>query len=207
MQEDIHLHSSILNELGCAINTHSVILDFGCGQGEQVFDYRNAGFNAFGAGIILKNEDDFLRLIHTTGRYQIPFPDETFDFVFSRSVFEHVRDRDSALSEIWRILKPGGFSLHFFPPKWKPIEAHVFVSLGGVIQEYWWLVIWALLEKHSCGHAIVTALINFTQSFYLFGSPVPLSFANRVFDHVDGGVILIGGGFITNQMPDAFLDV
>ena len=54
---------------------------------------------------------------------------------------------------------------------------------------------------------IVTALINFTQSFYLFGSPVPLSFANRVFDHVDGGVILIGGGFITNQMPDAFLDV
>src|SRR5439155_12673108 len=40
---------------------------------------------------------------------------------------------------------------------------------------------------------IVTALINFTQSFYLFGSPVPLSFANRVFDHVDGGVILIGG--------------
>jgi len=53
----------------------------------------------------------------------------------------------------------------------------------------------------------MTALINFTQSFYLFGSPVPLSFANRVFDHVDGGVILIGGGFITNQMPDAFLDV
>ena len=67
---------------------------------------------------------------------------------------------------------------------------------------------WELYDKQTnLLAAIVTALINFTQSFYLFGSPVPLSFANRVFDHVDGGVILIGGGFITNQMPDAFLDV
>src|SRR5437868_12538665 len=57
---------------------------------------------------------------------------------------------------------------------------------------------WELYDKQTnLLAAIVTALINFTQSFYLFGSPVPLSFANRVFDHVDGGVILIGGGFIT----------
>jgi len=36
---------------------------------------------------------------------------------------------------------------------------------------------------------------------------MPLPFADRLFDQIDGSVIVIGGGFVTNQMPDAFLDV
>ena len=141
----IQLHRSILNEPGYDINKNSVILDFGCGDGERVRQYRNAGFNAFGADIKLNKENDFLKLIHTIGGYRIPFPDETFDFVFSESVFEHVQNHYSTLSEIWRILKPGGFSLHFFSPKWKPIEPHLFVPLGGIFQGYSWLMIWPFL--------------------------------------------------------------
>jgi len=34
-----------------------------------------------------------------------------------------------------------------------------------------------------------------------------LSSPNRLFDQVDGGVILICGGFVTNQVPDTFLNV
>jgi ubiquinone/menaquinone biosynthesis C-methylase UbiE len=143
--KDIRLHRAILNELGYDINSQSMILDFGCGEGKRVCQYRNAGFNAYGVDIKLDGETDFLRLILTANRYHIPYSDETFDFVFSESVFEHVQTHSSALYEIWRILKPGGFSLHFFPPKWKLLEAHVSVPLAGALQGYLWLLFWASL--------------------------------------------------------------
>jgi len=42
-------------------------------------------------------------------------------------------------------MKPGAISLHIFPAKLKPTEAHVFVPLGGLIQRRWWLRLWAAL--------------------------------------------------------------
>ena len=38
----------------------------------------------------------------------IPFPDQHFDVVFSRQVFEHVRQPEKLLQEIHRVLRPGG---------------------------------------------------------------------------------------------------
>lgn len=34
-----------------------------------------------------------------------------------------------------------------------------------------------------------------------------MAFADRLLDQVDGGVVLVGGDFVTNQMPHAFLGV
>ena len=42
----------------------------------------------------------------------IPYPDSTFDFVFSCNVLEHVAQRDKLLAEIRRVLKPGGLFVH-----------------------------------------------------------------------------------------------
>ena len=53
----------------------------------------------------------------------------------------------------------------------------------------------------------MTALINFTESFYLFGLPVPLAFADGLLDQVDGGMVLVGSDFVTNQVPHMFLRV
>lgn len=41
----------------------------------------------------------------------LTFSDESFDLVVTQDVFEHIRDPESALAEINRILKPGG--VHF----------------------------------------------------------------------------------------------
>jgi SAM-dependent methyltransferase len=35
-----------------------------------------------------------------------------FDFVFSVACFEHFRDPATALSELWRVLRPGGRTAH-----------------------------------------------------------------------------------------------
>jgi ubiquinone/menaquinone biosynthesis C-methylase UbiE len=135
----------ILHELGHTIGPQSTILDFGCDKGNRVYEYRKLGFNAFGKDIVLSEENDYLRRIDGSTPYRIPFDDETFDFVSSNYVFEHVKDYSAALSEIWRVLKPGGFSLHIFSSKYIPIEPHIYVPLAGIVQSYMWLLFWAFL--------------------------------------------------------------
>lgn len=48
-----------------------------------------------------------------------------------------------ALTEIRRVLRPGGVSLHLFPGPYTPLELHTLVPLATVIQSRWWLAFWA----------------------------------------------------------------
>lgn len=42
---------------------------------------------------------------------ELPYPDSSFDTVFSHTAFEHVEGVPRALSEVWRVLKHGGCAL------------------------------------------------------------------------------------------------
>jgi ubiquinone/menaquinone biosynthesis C-methylase UbiE len=132
----IELIQALVKDLGHEIRKDFTILDFGCGEGDLVHQWRKAGLEAFGADIKLDKKREFLRLIDNDGTYRIPFDDNTFDFVFSNQVLEHVRNLEPVLAEIYRVLKPRGVSLHIFPPKLTPVEAHVCVPLGGKFQGY-----------------------------------------------------------------------
>ena len=49
---------------------------------------------------------------------EIPYPDATFDIVFADNVLEHIDSPDAVLSEISRVLKPGGYFLAKTPNKY-----------------------------------------------------------------------------------------
>lgn len=53
----------------------------------------------------------------------LPFNDGYFDFVFSSSVLEHIRNRELALSEIKRVLKPDGTLILTVPTQMPSIYA------------------------------------------------------------------------------------
>ena len=52
---------------------------------------------------------------------ELPFADASFDLVLSFDVFEHIRDSDAHLREVWRVLRPGGRYLIQTPSKWSNV--------------------------------------------------------------------------------------
>ena len=66
----------------------------------------------------------------------LPFPDASFDFIFSSSVLEHVRERAAAMAELRRCLRPDGVMVHVMPsPTWKLLQLMFYyphVALSGI---------------------------------------------------------------------------
>ena len=113
--------SRVSSSIRCAAARASsaAVLDFGCGQGEFVALARREGLQAQGCDWYagpwawlfddVKNNPalrDHVRQIEPDGR--LPFADASFDAVTSNMVFEHIADFEKPVSEIARVLKPGG---------------------------------------------------------------------------------------------------
>ena len=158
-QEVVAFYDAILKSRDIRLAPDSMILGYGCGSGRHTYEYLDAGFrNAFGYDVqnyvALRSLADrerfrFDPLPGNVGGYptmsKVPWPDDTFDFVFATSVFEHVMDQEVAYAEIHRVLRPGGAFLNIFPSKWRPIEAHINIPFGGVFTSRPYLKFWALL--------------------------------------------------------------
>jgi SAM-dependent methyltransferase len=54
----------------------------------------------------------------------LPFPTAMFDLVLSMSTLEHVEDVEAVLTEIARVLRPGGQALLTFEPVWSGSYGH-----------------------------------------------------------------------------------
>lgn len=159
----VRQHHRMLANMNFYLNCDSRILEFGCGSGNTVYEYRDAGFDAYGFEIspcvnFREPEDEKYFRFTLTGKpanipefaidkssYKIPFEDNFFDFIYSISTLEHVMDYDLALAEMARVLRPGGVAIHTFPSRYVLIEPHIFVPFGGAIQNYFWYLLWACL--------------------------------------------------------------
>jgi len=87
------------------IRHHDLLLDVGCGNGKHVRGFERAGIDAGG---IDKKECDL-------EKDPLPFPDNTFDVVFCKSVLEHIINYEHAITEMKRVLKPDGLMISMVP--------------------------------------------------------------------------------------------
>lgn len=91
-------------------------LDLGCGDGiltDILFRRMNQRPRLVGIDIDpLETEAaaryDFYERIHTGPAAVIPEADATFDYVISNSVLEHIPELEPVITEVARVLKPGG---------------------------------------------------------------------------------------------------
>jgi ubiquinone/menaquinone biosynthesis C-methylase UbiE len=98
------------------------ILDCGCGLGDVLSGIpADPGYELHGFDFAQSNVNVAQRrlsngaTIRQGSLYEIPFPDASFDVAMCTEVLEHIEDDRKAVSEISRIVKPGGFLLTAVP--------------------------------------------------------------------------------------------
>lgn len=89
------------------------ILDIGCGKGTAMKQFAKYGLEAFG----IDCRDEGLRNFRLCNIESdaIPYEDNTFDIVYSKSVIEHVTNSENFVKESLRVLKPGGLFICLTP--------------------------------------------------------------------------------------------
>lgn len=94
----------------------SRILEIGGGTGYQAKRLTEDGYVVSSIDIPNSNYADQLEFpVQPYDGRNIPFPDGSFDVVFSSNVLEHVLDLPQLQTEIKRVLKPNGCCVHLMP--------------------------------------------------------------------------------------------
>lgn len=118
------------------------VLELGCGVGYQsaflaqisdeviATDLPDEDLGSHSPGMLqAKNFHDNLNITNVRlmgcSAENLPFESNSFDMVYSSHVFEHIPDRNKALSEIYRVLKPGGVHFCVVPTTGEKVYAFV----------------------------------------------------------------------------------
>lgn len=124
------------------------VLDVGCGGGNmaKAIKFYRPNFQVFASDINpgaikkaekRKGEVNFL----VADACDLPFEKETFVAVTMFDLLEHIKEPEKAVTEAFRVLKPGGVFILFVPLEGQPLTLYWLMSLLG----------WGGKEKHT-GH-------------------------------------------------------
>lgn len=119
------------------------VLEVGCGRGATLLEFARRGANVVG----LDYSDEALAICRALERrngiagqatfvngdaMKLPFPAESFDFVFSVGLIEHFENPSALLAEQYRVLRKCGFLLVQVPQKYSLYTAlkKVLIRLG-----------------------------------------------------------------------------
>lgn len=125
-----------LKQLGFSPNDKS-ICEIGSAEGGVLFAFKEAGAGNCIATDIEQSRLDAGKLIARNFGFELDFQNHNiicdqiptiwqnhFDLVILRDVIEHLDDREIALTNIRKIMKPGGWLYITFPPYYSPYGGH-----------------------------------------------------------------------------------
>lgn len=100
------------------ISMEAKILDLGCGRGDFAQAFLSSGMQVSAVDLsdcVTENYEniDFKKCDFT--KENLPYKDNSFDVIFSKSVIEHLYYPETVFSEAKRILKPGGLLITMCP--------------------------------------------------------------------------------------------
>lgn len=194
----------------CASEISGKILDVGCGKKpyQKLFvgatEYIGMDIENPGHDHAHENIDVFY-----DGKI-FPFPDRSFDSVLTNQVFEHVFNPSEFLSEIYRVIKPGGFLLLTVPFIWdeheQPYDYGRYSSFGikSILEKNGFEIV--KQYKSCCGVVVIFQLINLFiyKKFYSKNRVLNLLLTILLISPVT----LLGNlfSFFRNEDSDMFLD-
>ena len=168
------------------------LLNIGCAHGPDFLPFKQS-FNLYGVDFsteMLKfarkysQKFNFAVSLSLADVSHLPYPDESFDWAISVATYHHIKgkqERRAALSELRRVLKPGGEAFitvwnHWQPRFWfKRKEVAVpWRKKGKTLERYYYLFSYPELEKLA-KRAGFQVLKSFPESSYHF----PLKFFSR----------------------------
>ena len=96
----------------------SKVLDLGCGRGEFLMGFIRCGLDGYGVDQSLIGKSTCLEteiLQSDLENKPLPYNDNSFDIIYSKSVLEHFYYPEKLVMEIYRIVKPGGLVITMVP--------------------------------------------------------------------------------------------
>jgi len=94
------------------------MLEPGCGRGEFLSNFKDLGLDVVGVDISTEASDfenDLEVKVCNVDQENLPFDDNSFDVIFSKSFIEHLYHPEKYLEEAYRVLKPNGLLLTLVP--------------------------------------------------------------------------------------------
>lgn len=145
---DRHFYPSVSNNwddrlfaerIEAALRADDIVLDLGAGAGIiPAMNFRGKAKRICGIDLDPRvTENRFLDEGRVCDANSIPYPDNSFNLIFSDNVFEHLEQPELVLKEAMRVLKPGGKLLfktpnrrHYMPliARLTPHRFHQFVN-------------------------------------------------------------------------------
>lgn len=128
-------------------NKDITALDLGCGAGQYLLGLLDLGIKSYGADIskdmLMISREKLLKAnlnnhnLICADCYSVPLPSNKFDVIICIGVLEYLNKEENALSEMKRMLKPGGRLIVTLPN---------FYKLRNLINPYYYLIrIWSYL--------------------------------------------------------------
>lgn len=103
-----------LDQLKIFFNPGLKVLEIGGGNGFQASIIKSWGLNVESIDTNIDHKKKYFEVKLYDGM-NLPFPDQSFDVVYSSNVMEHVEKLGFLLKEIKRVTKNGGIGVHLIP--------------------------------------------------------------------------------------------